>query len=337
MRRYELQSFGRENLKLVERPKPEPAGHGEVLVRIRACSLNYRDLMVVKGVYNPKMRLPIVPFSDGAGVVEAVGPGVTRMKPGDRVTPIFMQAWIDGPLTDAKSHSALGGAIDGVLSEYVVFHETGLVPTPTHLTDEQAACLPCAAVTAWNALVTQGSLKAGDTVLVQGTGGVSLFALQFAKAHGARVIATSSSNEKLARVKNLGADETINYKATPDWEKRATELTGGVGVDHVVEVGGAETFERSLRAIRPMGIVSQIGVLTGVAKDLNIAPILMKHARIQGIYVGSRAMFEDMNRAIVQDKIVPVVDKVFPFEQVPDALRHMESGSHFGKIVVKVA
>jgi NADPH:quinone reductase-like Zn-dependent oxidoreductase len=248
-----------------------------------------------------------------------------------------MQTWIDGPLTDAKAKSALGGAIDGVLSEYVSLHEDGLVPVPEHLSDEQAACLPCAAVTAWNALVTQGHLKSGDTVLVQGTGGVSLFALQFAKAHGARVIATSSSDEKLARAKQLGADEGINYKTTLDWEKAAAELTdGAAGVDHVVEVGGAGTFERSLRAIRPMGIVSQIGVLTGVTKDLNIAPILMKHARIQGIYVGSRAMFEDMNRAIVQNRIVPVIDRVFAFDQVPDALRHMESGSHFGKIVVKL-
>jgi NADPH:quinone reductase-like Zn-dependent oxidoreductase len=335
MKRYELQAFGLENLKIVERPRPEP-GPGQTLVRMRACSLNFRDLMVAKGIYNPKMRLPIVPFSDGCGVVEAVGPGVTRVKPGDRVTPIFMQTWIDGPLTDAKSNSALGGAIDGVLAEYVTLHEDGLVPVPAHLSDEQAACLPCAAVTAWNALVTQGHLKSGDTVLVQGTGGVSVFALQFAKAHGARVIATSGSDEKLARAKQMGADETINYKTTTDWEKAAVQLTGGVGVDHVVEVGGAGTFERSLQAIRPMGTVSQIGVLTGVTKDLNIAPILMKHARIQGIYVGNRAMFEDMNRAIVQNKIVPVVDKVFSFDQVPDALRHMESGSHFGKIVVKV-
>jgi NADPH:quinone reductase-like Zn-dependent oxidoreductase len=337
MRAYELQAFGLENLKVVERPRPEP-GPGQALVRMRACSLNFRDLMVVKGIYNPKMHLPMVPFSDGCGVVEAVGLGVSRVKPGDRVTPIFMQAWIEGDLTDAKGKSALGGGnpVGGVLAEYVTLHEEGLVRVPEHLSDEQAACLPCAAVTAWNALVTQGRLKAGDTILVQGTGGVSIFALQFAKAAGARVIATSGSDGKLARVKQLGADETINYKNTPDWDKSAVQLTGGVGVDHVVEVGGAGTFERSLRAIRPMGIVSQIGVLSGVTSDLNIAPILMKHARIHGIYVGSRAMFEDMNRAIVQNRIVPVVDKVFSFEQVSDALRHMESGSHFGKIVVRL-
>jgi NADPH:quinone reductase-like Zn-dependent oxidoreductase len=338
MRVYELQAFGLENLKIAERPRPEP-GPGQALVRMRACSLNFRDLMIAKGLYNPKMRLPMVPFSDGCGVVEAVGSGVTRVKPGDRVTPIFMQTWIEGDLTDAKGKSALGGGtpVGGVLAEYAVLSEHGLVPVPDGLSDEQASCLPCAAVTAWTALVTQGHLKSGDTVLVQGTGGVSIFALQFAKAHGARVIATSSSDDKLARVKQLGADETINYKTTPDWDKAAVQLTGGVGVDHVVEVGGAGTFERSLHAIRPMGTVSQIGVLTGVTRDLNIAPILMKHARVQGIYVGSRAMFEDMNRAIVQNKIVPVVDKVFSFDQAPDALRHMESGGHFGKIVVRIA
>jgi NADPH:quinone reductase-like Zn-dependent oxidoreductase len=337
MRLYELQAFGLDNLKLVEGAQPEP-GPGQVLVRMRACSLNFRDLMIVKGLYNPKMRLPIVPFSDGCGVVDGIGPGVTRVKVGDRVTPAFMQTWVAGALTDSKGKSALGGgnAVGGVLAEYVVLNEDGLVPVPAGLSDDQAACLPCAAVTAWNALVTQGHLKSGDTVLVQGTGGVSIFALQFAKAHGARVIATSGSDAKLARVKQLGADQTINYKTNADWDKAAVQFTAGVGVDHVVEVGGAGTFERSLHAIRPMGVVSQIGVLSGVSKDLNIGPILMKHARIHGIYVGSRAMFEDMNRAIVQNKIVPVVDKVFPFEQVPDALRHMESGSHFGKIVVKL-
>ena len=335
MKRYELTAFGLENLKFVERPRPEP-GPGQALVRVTATSLNYRDLMVVKGVYNPKMPLPRVPFSDGAGVVESVGPGVSRVKPGDRVAGIFMQAWIDGPLTDGKSHSALGGAIDGMLSEYVTLDAEGLVHTPAHLSDEQAACLPCAGVTAWNALVSQGNLKAGDAVLVQGTGGVSLFALQFARLHGARVIATSGSDEKLARARQLGASDTVNYKTTPDWDKAVLDLTGGLGADHVVEVGGAGTLETSLRAVRPMGTVSQIGVLTGVTKDLNIAPILMKHVRLQGIYVGSRAMFEEMNRAIAASRLVPVVDKVFPFDGATEALRHMESGAHFGKIVVRV-
>jgi NADPH:quinone reductase-like Zn-dependent oxidoreductase len=337
MKRYELTGgFGFENLKLVERPRPDP-GPGQVLVRVNATSLNYRDLMTVTGTYNPKMPLPRVPLSDGAGVVEAVGPGVTRFKRGDRVTAIFMQAWVDGPLTEEASRSALGGAIDGMLSEYVALDAEGLVATPSHLSDEQAACLPCAAVTAWNALVTQGNVRAGDTVLVQGTGGVSLFALQFARAHGARVIATSGSDEKLGRARALGAADGVNYRITPDWERAVLDLTGGTGVDHVVEVGGAGTLERSLRAVRHMGTVSQIGVLTGVTNDLNIAPILMKHVRLQGIYVGSRAMFEAMNRAITANRLVPVVDRVFPFDQAADALRYMASGAHFGKIVVRVA
>lgn len=335
MKAFELQAFGLENLRIVDRPQPHPAP-GQALVRVRACSLNYRDLMVAKGHYNPKMPLPRVPFSDACGVVEAVGSNVTRVKPGDRVMPIFMQTWIDGPLTDVKSRSALGGGIDGVLSEYVTLDAEGLVHAPAHLSDEQAACLPCAAVTAWNALVTQGKLKAGDTILVQGSGGVSLFALQFGKLHGARVIATSGSDEKLARVRSLGADETINYRTTPDWDQAVLDLTGGAGVDHVVEVGGAGTLERSLRSVRPMGTISLIGVLSGVTSDVNIAPILMKHVGLQGIYVGSRAMFEDMNRAITQSGLTPVVDRVFPFEEAADALRYMESGGHFGKIVVRV-
>ncbi len=335
MKAYEFQSFGLEHLRIVERPRPQP-GPSQALVRMRACSLNYRDLMVVRGHYNPKMPLPRVPFSDGCGIVEAVGPNVSRVKAGDRVMPIFMQTWIDGPLTDEKSRSALGGAIDGVLTEFVALDAEGLVHVPPHLSDDQAACLPCAAVTAWNALVTQGRLKAGDTVLAQGTGGVSLFALQFARMHGARVIITSGSDEKLKRARDLGADEGINYKSTVDWEDAALALTGGVGADHVVEVGGAGTLERSLRAVRHMGIVSQIGVLTGVTNDVNIAPILMKHIRLQGIYVGSRAMFEAMNRAITQSKLVPAVDLAFPFDQAADALHHMESGAHFGKIVVRL-
>lgn len=336
MNAYEIQSFGIENLRVVQRPRPIPAA-GQALVHIRACSLNYRDLMVIKGLYNPKMPLPRVPFSDACGVVEAVGQGVTRVKVGDRVMPIFMQTWIDGPLTDEKSLSALGGAIDGVLAEHAAFDAEGLVHVPAHLSDEEAACLPCAAVTAWNALIVQGKLRAGDVVLVQGTGGVSLFALQFAKAHGARVIATSGSDAKLKRARELGADEGINYKTTPDWDKAVLDLTGGAGVDHVVEVGGAGTLERSLRAVRAGGQVSLIGVLTGLTQDLNIAPILMKQIRIQGIYVGSRAMFERMNRAITINRIVPVVDKVFEFGKAADALGHMESAGHFGKIVVRLA
>lgn len=326
--------FGLDALTLAERAEPKP-GHGEALVKVKAASLNYRDLLVVKGFYNPKMPLPRIPFSDGAGEVVEVGEGVTRVKPGDRVAAIFMQTWIDGGLTDGKAKSALGGGVDGMLAEYVVLHEEGLVKVPEHLSDEEAATLPCAAVTAWNGLITQGNLKAGDTVLVQGTGGVSIFALQFAKMTGARVIATSSSDEKLERVKQLGASDCINYKENPDWDKTARQLTGGVGVDHVVEVGGSGTLNRSLSAVRMGGHVSMIGVLTGGGGEIKTGSILMKNLKLQGIYVGSREMFEAMNSAIALHKLRPVIDRVFPFEETREALKHMESGAHFGKIVVR--
>ncbi len=326
-------AFGLENVNLVQRPAPTP-GPGQALVRMKASSLNFRDLLVATGRYNPKMPLPRVLLSDGAGVVEAVGEAVTRVEPGDRVAGIFMQTWLDGPYTDAYGKSALGGAIDGVLAEAVVFDEDGLVHLPAHLSFAEGATLPCAGVTAWNALVAQGNLKAGDTVLVQGTGGVSLFALQFAHMHGARVIATSSSAAKLERAIAMGASDGIDYRATPDWDKRARQLTGGAGVTHVVEVGGVATLGRSLNAVSGGGYIAVIGVLTGIAGELSIGAILHKHLRIQGIYVGSRAMFEAMNRAIELNGIHPVVDRVFPMSEIRDALRHMESAAHFGKIVI---
>jgi NADPH:quinone reductase-like Zn-dependent oxidoreductase len=325
--------FGLDALTVVERPQPRP-GAGQVLLRMAAWSLNYRDLLVAKGQYNPKLRFPFVPLSDGVGKVVEVGAGVTRVKPGDRVAGSFMQRWFDGEPTEAKGKSALGGGGDGMLAEYVVLHEDGVVAVPEHLTDEEAATLPCAAVTAWHGLVTEGGVKAGDTVLLQGTGGVSLFALQFAKLHGARAIVTSSSDDKLQRARQLGADEGINYKTTPEWDRRVRELTGDVGVDHVVEVGGAGTLARSLKAVRLGGRISLIGVLTG-AGEVNPMPILMKNVRVQGIYVGSRAMFEAMNHAIALHKLRPVVDRTFAFEEVQEALRYMESGAHFGKICLR--
>lgn len=334
MRAWELQGgFGFDALQRVERAEPQPAA-GQVLVEMSAWSLNYRDLLIVKGLYNPKQRLPLTPLSDGAGKVLAVGAGVSRVKPGDRVAGIFMQQWIDGELDDAKAKSSLGGAIEGVLAERVVFGEQGVVPVPAHLSDEEAATLPCAAVTAWHALVTSGGVRAGQTVLVQGTGGVSLFALQFAVGHGARVIATSSSDEKLARVARLGADAGINYRSTPDWEKKVRELTGGVGVDHVVEVGGAGTLGKSLQAVRLGGRISLIGVLAGFGQ-VDPLPILMKGICLQGIYVGSRAMFEAMNGLIAGQTLRPIVDRAYAFDDFPQALRAMETGAHFGKIVVR--
>lgn len=327
-------SFGLESLVVAERPEPKP-GIDQVLVKMKAYSLNYRDLLLVKGLYNPKLKLPFVPLSDGVGEVVAVGEGVARVKVGTRVAGTFMQKWLAGELTDAMAKSALGGGAEGVLAEFVVLDAEGVTPVPEHLTDEEAATLPCAALTAWNALVTQGKIKAGDSVLVQGTGGVSLFALQFATMHGARVIATSSSDAKLARARALGASDGINYKTSPDWEEKVRTLTGH-GVDHIVEVGGAGTLGKSLRAIRTGGHISLIGVLAGAGSQVNPMPILMRHVRVQGIFVGSREMFEAMNRAITLHQMRPVVDRVFPFAETRQALQHMESGAHFGKVCLKI-
>jgi NADPH:quinone reductase-like Zn-dependent oxidoreductase len=335
MKAIELQNtFGIDSLTRTQRPDPLP-GMGQVLLRMRACSLNYRDLMIVKGMYNPKLRLPIVPLSDGVGEVVAVGDGVTRVKIGDRVAGCFMPNWVAGELTEAKAKSALGGGAEGMLAEYVVLHENGVVHVPDHLSDEEATTLPCAAVTAWHALITEGCVKAGDIVLIQGTGGVSLFALQFAKLSGTRVIATSSSDDKLERVLHLGASDGINYKAAPDWGERARLLTGGAGVDHVVEVGGAGTLPQSLRAVRLGGRISLIGVLAGGGAQVNPLPILMKNIRVQGIFVGSREMFEAMNRAIALHQLRPIVDRVFGFDEIREALRYLESGAHFGKICLR--
>jgi NADPH:quinone reductase-like Zn-dependent oxidoreductase len=277
----------------------------------------------------------MVPLSDGIGVVEEVGPAVTRFKKGNRVAACFMQTWIDGVVNREKASSALGGAIDGVLREFAVFSEQGLVSVPNAISDEEAATLPCAAVTAWHALFENAPPVPGDTVLIQGTGGVSVFALQFAKAAGLRTILISSSDEKLARAKKLGADETINYKTIPKWEEEARRLTDGEGVHHVIEVGGSGTMPRSLRAVRMGGVVSVIGALTGGDPSVSPVPILMNTIRVQGVYVGSRAMFERMNRAIELHAIKPVVDKVFNWTEIREALRYMQSQKHFGKICLR--
>jgi NADPH:quinone reductase-like Zn-dependent oxidoreductase len=335
MKAFEIkQPSGIDSLTLAERPDPRP-GYGQALVNIKAVSLNFRDLLVVKGAYSRNLPPGLAPCSDGAGEVVEVGEGVTRVKPGDRVAGIFMQTWISGELDERKAKSALGGAIDGVLAEYVLFDEDGLVAIPEHLSYEEGATLPCAAVTAWNGLITSGGLKPGDMVLVLGTGGVSIFALQFAEISGARVIATSSSDEKLKRVKELGASDVINYKSVPDWEKKVLEITARRGVDHVVEVGGAGTLPKSLRAVRMGGHISLIGVLTG-AGEANPLPAVMKNIRIQGIYVGSREMFEAMNSAITFNQLHPVVDRVFPFEESKEAFGYMESGAHLGKVVIRL-
>jgi NADPH:quinone reductase-like Zn-dependent oxidoreductase len=331
-----VEKFGIDNLQQVNRPDPTP-GPGQVVMRVKAVSLNYRDLLTVKtGGARGSAPLPLIPCSDGAGEVVEVGPGVTRVKVGDRVASIFFQNWIAGDILAHHFSSALGGAIDGMFAEQVLLHEDGVVHIPPHFSYEDAATLPCAAVTAWHGLVTKGGMKAGDTILVQGTGGVSIFALQFAVMSGARVIVTSSSDEKLARAKQLGAWQTINYKTTPEWGKKTLELTEGAGVDHVVEVGGAGTLERSFQAVRVGGTIGLIGILTGFGGKIDPLPVLMKGIRFQGIYVGSREMFEAMNRAIMAVQMKPVIDKVFPASQAREALRYMESAAHFGKIVIAV-
>jgi NADPH:quinone reductase-like Zn-dependent oxidoreductase len=333
LKAYEIANpTGIDALKIIERAAPRPA-HGEVLMRVRAVSLNYRDLALIRGGMAAMMKLPLVPVSDGAGEVLEIGPGVTRVKPGDRVAAIFTQNWIAGPPSANNYSSSLGGGIDGMLSEQVVLNENGLVRIPDYLTYEEAASLPCAAVTAWNALVTVGKLKAGDSVLVMGTGGVSIFALQFARMHGARVIATSSSDAKLKRLRGMGASDVINYRTTDKWEKRVLELTGGAGVDHIVEIGGAGTLPKSLAAVATGGRISLIGILTGLG-EVNPMPILFKSACVQGILVGSREMFEEMLRAMEANEMRPVIDRRFPFEQAPEAYRYLESGAHFGKVCI---
>jgi len=283
------------------------------------------------------VRDNIIPLSDGAGEVVEVGPGVNRVKVGDRVAGCFFQRWYGGEAPPDVQAGALGGSIDGMLAEYAVLEEDGVVKLPPHLSLEEGATLPCAAVTVWNAMMEHAKLTAGQTMLLQGTGGVSIFGLQFAHAMGIRAIITSSSDEKLARAKTLGAAHTINYKTTPDWEKSAMEFTGGSGVDHVVEVGGAATLARSFGAIRVGGKISMIGGLSGAANELNPSLILARRANIQGISVGSTQMFAAVARAVAVNLIKPVIDKVFAFADAPAAYKHMASGAHFGKIVVRVA
>ena len=333
MRVWQVPSFGIDSLELVERPTPAP-GAGEVLVKIRAVSLNYRDLMMVIGSYNPKLRLPRIPCSDGAGEVAAVGDGVSGFKAGDRVCPIFMQNWLDGPPTPAGVKGALGGDIDGTLAEYIVVKESGLVRIPDHLSFDEAATLPCAGVTAFNALA-RARLKPGSTVLIQGTGGVSIFALQFAKAQGHRVIGISSSEAKLERAYSLGLDEGLDYGETSEWDRWVLEQTDGQGADLVVEVGGVGTLPRSLRAVKMGGVIAQIGVLSGPADPIPVPMILHKQVRIEGIYVGSRHDFVEMNKVVAAAQLRPVF-AARAWTQAREAFEEMKSATHFGKLVLQV-
>jgi NADPH:quinone reductase-like Zn-dependent oxidoreductase len=333
MRAYVLPGFGLDHLNLVAIEAPRP-GPGDVLIDVKALSLNYRDLLVIKGLYDPKLELPATPISDGAGVVAAVGEGVTRVNVGDAVVSHFVSGWIDGPFRSEYLASTLGLPAAGLAAEQVVLPAEAVLPLPSGLDFAQAATLPIAALTAWSALVTEGDLQSGQTVLTLGTGGVSIFALQLAKACGARVIITSGSDEKLARARELGADHTVNYRTNPAWEKAVLEITDGVGVDLTVETAGAGTLNRSLKATRAGGTVALLGALTGVSAEVATGLILMKRIRVAGILVDSRAAFEAMNRFIEHHEIRPVIDKRFAFDELPDALRHMEAGRHFGKIAV---
>jgi NADPH:quinone reductase-like Zn-dependent oxidoreductase len=328
---------GTDGLALVEQPTPEPAA-GEVLVRVRAVSLNYRDLIALEAQRPGNLPPPLVPCSDGAGEIVAIGAGVTRWKIGDRVAGIFFRDWIDGPFNVKYHGAAGGGTIHGWLREYVAYPADGLVAMPAGLSFEEAATLPCAAVTAWQALFTRGTLRADTTVLVLGTGGVSVFALQLAHTAGARVIVTSSSDEKLTRARELGAWATVNYRATPDWDKEVWKLTEKCGVDHVVEVGGPGTLGKSLNSISAGGQIALIGVLTGFgAPDASLFPLVARNARLDGIYVGSRADFEALNTFLTTHHIHPIIDRTFAFDQAPDAFIYMKSAGHFGKIVISLS
>lgn len=335
MRAIELQGFSVDALKMVERPDPQP-GPGEILVAVKAVSLNFRDWLMAQGSYNPKQKLPLIPTSDGAGEVIGLGAGVTQFKMGDRVLGHFFPTWLSGEPSVEKFSVSMGGPLDGWLCERRVFRAEALSHIPGHLTYAEAAALPCAALTAWSAIVTLGRVQPGERMLIQGTGGVALFALQFAKLAGAEVIMISSSDEKLLRAKAMGADHTINYRTDPHWGRTARALTGGAGLDHIVELGGAGTLMQSIRAIRPGGTISMIGVLSGPSNDLQIPLVVMQQVRLQGVTVGAKDGLDAMLRAMSLADLHPVIDRAFDFSErdVRAAFAHMGGGSHFGKIVV---
>jgi len=334
MRAYELRPRPNfESLTLVERPSPA-LGPSDIRVRVRAVSLNFRDLNVARNAV--KRSAPVIPLSDGAGEVIEVGRAVSQWKVGDRVIASFFPTWISGSLSDFHHANALGGGRDGMLADEVVLAETAWVRLPDDLSFEEGATLPCAGLTAWNALFESASLKPGETVLVQGTGGVSVFALQLARAAGARAIVTSSSEQKRKRAQELGADHVLDYRAEPSWGKAAKEWTGGRGVDLVVEVGGPGTFDESTAALRYGGTMSILGVLTGTSGPVNTFAIFHHALRIAGVYVGSVEMLQRFVSALTANRIRPIIDRVFSFEEVPAAYRYLASGAHFGKVVVRL-
>lgn len=336
MRVFQIQDdWGFDHLQIATRPDPKP-GPGQVLIAMRASSINYRDLVVPNRGYGSFTgNLPLIPLSDGVGEIVEVGAGVRQLKVGDRVCPCFMQNWSGGELTLERVTGTLGGPIDGTMAQFMCLPESGVVKVPAYLSHEEAATLPCAALTAWSALVTYDHLRPGSRVLVQGTGGVALFALQFAKLLGAHVTVISSSDEKIARAKALGADAALNYRSTPEWAKATREITGGAGYDHIVELGGETTLPQSLRCIRPGGTLSMIGVLSGGAMNAPLGLVVTRQVRLQGITVGHRDGFAAMMAALEQHRIKPVIDRVFAFEQLKDAMAYLKSGAHFGKVCIK--
>jgi len=336
MKAYEFPQnpTGLDGVRQVERPDPKP-GPYDVLVRLRACALNYRDHAIVVGSYRYGLDHDTIPCSDGAGDVLEVGAKVTRFKVGDRVIPTFFQVWIDG--APPKHRSALGAPLDGTLAEMIALHEDGWVAMPKGWTFEEAATLPCAGPTAWNALMNAGTrVKPGDTVLCLGTGGVSMFAMQFARAAGCRVIVTSSSDAKIERARALGAADGVNYKTHPEWEKQVLGLTGGRGVDCVIENGGMGTLQRSFECVGWGGKVCLIGVLSGREGSANPHDLMFKQASFHGIGVGSRASLEQLIQAMEVNRLKPVIEKVFPFDQAPEAFRLQASGNFMGKIAISI-
>ncbi|BAM05823.1 zinc-dependent alcohol dehydrogenase family protein [Leptospirillum ferrooxidans] len=335
MKTYELSGKGLDHLKIVTREKPSPK-KGEVLIRMRAASLNYRDLMIAKGVYRREVCYPLIPLSDGAGEIESVGEGVSGFIQGDRVMGSFFPFFFDGLVGPETDRRALGGDLDGVLSEYVILGSESVVKIPSGWSFEEASTLPCAALTAWNALYGGIPLLPGQTVLVLGTGGVSMYAALFARMGGARVMATSRSREKLLKMRAFGVEDLIDTSTSPDWDDQVHALTLGRGVDHVVDVLGGESFNRSLRAVRVGGQVSVIGVLSGTAGNVDTALILGKAIGVRGIYVGNRRQLEEMSRALEHGSHRPAIDGVFSFSEAREALMALDQGAHFGKIVIRV-
>jgi NADPH:quinone reductase-like Zn-dependent oxidoreductase len=335
MKAWQIERFGLENLELVERPCPSP-GPGEILVRVRAVSLNYRDRLVVSGSAIPKLRLPFTPASDASGEVADIGAGVTRFKPGDHVVSHYVPRWIDGDGRSEGDYRTLGGPLSGVLSEYVVFSEQSVVPPPASYSDEEASTLPIAAVTAWTALFVDVPLKPGETVLVEGTGGVSIFAMQFARAAGARVIVTSSSDGKIARAKALGASDGVNYSDHPEWSKLVLQLTGGRGVNHVIEVVGGRNLRQAAAALNRGGHIALVGLMGSASVEFDHLAFMLRRQSIHGILVGSRRYFEAAVRALETTGIRPVIDRIYPFEDARAAFDHLVRGP-FGKVVISLA